>query len=694
VRRTGTLSVVLALIISAYAFGGGSVDLSRAKIVVLKPGSKILSNATDMLGDEIEKRTRIRLDIVTDMPKQGKAAIVIGTAGDLPKPPAGVRIRQKADAYAIWVDNSEGVRVYLVGYDERGALYAAGRVLRLLDMGRDELRLDGGVKLATAPKYALRGHQLGYRPKVNTYDGWDIKFWEQYYRDMIVFGMNAIELIPPVSDDAKDSPHFPKPPLEMMAAMSQLADDYGLEVWIWYPALDKNYTNLETIKYSIEKRREVYSALPRIDAVFVPGGDPGRTAPKVLMPLLEKHKKVLNQFHPGAQMWVSPQGFGRPGDKKGWIDEFYRILQEDKPKWFDGVVFGPHIMESLKNLRAAVPEQYPIRRYPDITHTRGKRYHTSCQYPVPNWDRAFQLTMGREPICPEPVRYTKIFRALQGYSMGFITYSEGVNDDLNKVVWSCLGWDPDMDVEVIVKEYSRYFIGREFEESFTRGIFGLEANWSGPIQDNKSIEKTLEIFQKMEKNATPQNLLNWRFQQGLCRAYHDALIQKRFIYENDLEHKAFKILEKAQSPGSLAAMDQAESILDKAMEQNTGYELRARVFELAEALFQSIRMQLSVEKYQAISWVRGGYLDTIDNPVNQSVELKKKFKEIRKISSENKRLVEIKALVDSFGYHAAGACNKFHLLNPADAHVVDDISTGVEFYGGQAIQYGNLRGPQ
>ena len=28
-------------------------------------------------------------------------------------------------------------------------------------------------------------------------------------------------------------------------------------------------------------------------------------------------------------------------------------------------------------------------------------------------------------------------------TMGFLTYSEGVNDDMNKFVWSGLGWDPD-----------------------------------------------------------------------------------------------------------------------------------------------------------------------------------------------------------------------------------------------------------
>ena len=61
--------------------------------------------------------------------------------------------------------------------------------------------------------------------------------WEQYNRDLIVFGANSVELIPPRSADAATSPHFPLSPLEMMARMSGLADDYGLHVWIWYPAI-------------------------------------------------------------------------------------------------------------------------------------------------------------------------------------------------------------------------------------------------------------------------------------------------------------------------------------------------------------------------------------------------------------------------------------------------------------------------
>ena len=105
--------------------------------------------------------------------------------------------------------------------------------------------------------------------------------WEQYIRDLAVFGTNAIELIPPRSDDAADSPHFPLPPMQMMTEMSRLANEYGLDVWIWYPAMDKDYSDPATVEFALKEWGEVFRQLPRIDAVFVPGGDPGHTQPKV-----------------------------------------------------------------------------------------------------------------------------------------------------------------------------------------------------------------------------------------------------------------------------------------------------------------------------------------------------------------------------------------------------------------------------
>jgi len=71
-------------------------------------------------------------------------------------------------------------------------------------------------------------------------------------------------------------------------------------------------------------------------------------------------------------------------------------------------------------------------------------------------------------------------------------------------------------------------------------------------------------------------------------------------------------------------------------------EERARILQLAEALFQSIRMQLSVERYQAEAVERGGNLDTVDAPVTNGPWLAQRLREIRSLPtpSEQVRAIE------------------------------------------------------
>jgi hypothetical protein len=159
------------------------------------------------------------------------------------------------------------------------------------------------------------------------------------------------------------------------------------------------------------------------------------------------------------------------------------------------------------------------------------------------------------------------------------------------------------------------------------------------------VYETLKVFQQMETEARPQEKLNWRFQLALYRAYYDAYTRRRLIYETELEEKAMDVLRSAPELGALTAIDRAEAILDKAETEKVAGDWRARVFELAEGLFQSIRMQLSVDRYAAKSVRRGGNLDLIDTPLNNSRELEKLFNQIRRIDSEKRRLAEIQTIV-------------------------------------------------
>jgi hypothetical protein len=495
-----------------------------------------------MLVEEAEKRTRIHWPQTTAWPTTNIPVITVGLksalrefAGPYAEGLQSAPTPSAAEGYRLCVRKSErNPAVVILGNDERGVLFGVGNLLRELRMERGSVSLWDDLDLTTAPKYPLRGHQLGYRPKCNSYDAWDLPTWEQYFRDLAVFGCNAIELIPPRSDDDSDSPHFPRPPMEMMQGMSRVADAYGLDVWIWYPAMDKDYADVKTVESALREWGEVFAKLPRIDAVFVPGGDPGHTQPKVLMALLEKQTQNLHRYHPKAQMWVSPQSFNQ-----AWLEEFIDILKRDQPAWLSGVVFGPQVRISLPRLRELVPAKYPIRHYPDITHSR------QCQYPVADWDVAYALTEARECINPRPEAEAIIFHKTQPDTIGFLTYSEGCNDDVNKIIWCGLGWDPDAHVVDVLRQYSRYFIGERYTDDFAQGLLALERNWHGPLLANASVDSTLTQFQALEKKATPNDLKNWRFQQALFRAYYDAYVRHRLLYETDLEMRAMESLRRA-----------------------------------------------------------------------------------------------------------------------------------------------------
>jgi hypothetical protein len=601
-----------------------AADFKQAVVVLPSSPTTPEKKAGQMLVEEIAKRTQLRLKISPQ-----------ATAG---VPAIHLRLGSgKPESFTITSTNNE---IVVSGADDRGILFGTGYLLRQFHMSRQRLELDANLKISTTPKYAVRGQQLGYRPKTNAYDAWDVPMWEQYIRELAIFGNNTIELIPPRSDDADDSPHFPLPKIEMMVEMSRIANEYGLDVSIWYPAMDKDYSDPATVELALKEWEEVFRKLPRIDAIFVPGGDPGHTQPKHMFGLLEKQTASLHKYHPKAQMWLSPQGF-----TKDWRDEFWGLMAKD-PKWLSGLVFGPQVYGSLEEFRALTPKRFPIRFYPDITHS------IHAEFPVPDWDLAYATTEAREVINPRPVDETAIFNRYQKFADGFVSYSEGCNDDVNKFVWSGLLWNPEASTKSILTDFSRFFIGDDMADDFANGLFALEQNWRGPLASNRQVPVTLEQFKDMERRSTPQQRLNWRFQQALYRAYYDAYVQSRLLAENRQEEMAMAALAKAKrnwpltSVGSLKAMDEAQSILDADMRTADAREYRARVFELAEALFQSIHMQLSVDRYKAISIDRGASLDSIDFALNNRVWLENRFEQIRAMAAETDRIAKIDEILN------------------------------------------------
>ncbi len=639
--RTQYILILLAIIlISPINLSAADTNLDFVNSVIFTPLklSKLEQKAITVLQEEIKKRTGIRLNTSTRWPKKKQPVIAIGQEEQI-KDFAGSRSIFLEDGQTL---NKEGFRllvkrnvILIAGKDSRGVFYGVGKLLRSLHMKPDSIIVPKQLDITTSPRYPIRGHQLGYRPKTNAYDAWDAAQFDQYIRELGLFGANSIEIIPPRSDDSLTSPHMKLPPIEMMSKQAQIIDSYGMDVWIWYPNVGDDYSHPDSVRKELQEREDIFKKLKRIDVVFVPGGDPGDLHPDNLFHWLKKVAKVLNKYHPKAKVWVSPQAF-RP--TKDWLDAFYNNVNRRFP-WFGGVVFGPWVKTPLPEIRRIVDPEIPIRRYPDITHS------ISCQYPVRDWDLAFAMTLGRECYNPRPVAEKTIHNVLDEFAGGTITYSEGINDDVNKFIWSDQDWNPETPVIETLRQYCRLFIHPDFSDDIAQGILAQERNWQGPLIANKLVEVTLKQWKDMEKHFPSEVVKNYRFQMGLLRAYYDAYIRERLIHETALESKAREVLRNATFHNSKEKMKQAESILNQKWERPVAQDYKKRCWEIADYLFETIGSQTSVKKHKAKPG-RGDFMDYIDTPLNNAVWLLSQFKQIRQITDEKERLASIDALLN------------------------------------------------
>ncbi|MEO8766603.1 MAG: alpha-glucuronidase family glycosyl hydrolase [Ginsengibacter sp.] len=615
-------------------------DFSDGVIFCPRQNSVQLSEAVVVLQQVIEEHCNIQLPVNSTIPGDNTPLILVCTNKDVAKLPGKfARELNKLshtgkDGYKIAFLN-EKKTILVVGHDERGALYGVGYLLRKMELRHHQIIVPGNVSISSTPKYPIRGHQLGYRPKTNAYDAWSLDQFGHYIRDLALFGANSIEIMPPKTDDDFSNSHMKVPAIEMIAGQSRICKEYGLDVWMWYPNMGDNYTSPDAIEKELAERMEVFKVLPKLDALFVPGGDPGDLEPGVLFNWLKKLAVVLNQYHPNAKIWVSPQVF-RPTEK--WYNAFYKEVNHKYP-WFGGVVFGPWVKEPIREIRKRVNKDIPIRNYPDITHS------LSCQYPVPQWDLAYAMTLARECYNPRPYGEKQIQNVFAPYASGSISYSEGINDDVNKFVWSGQDWNPETPVIETLRDYARLFIGPGYAESIPAAIVALENNLKGPLSVNKSVDKTLQQWQAMERSASPGVLGNFRFQMGLLRAYYDSYIRQRLLYETALEKSSREVLAAAKNTGALEAISNATTILEQGVIKPVMPELRERCFALADSLYLTIGSQLTVKKPQEAQAGRGNFLDNIDLPLNDSRWLLSQYAKISKLPSEESRLAAIDKLL-------------------------------------------------
>ncbi|MCK5367539.1 MAG: hypothetical protein KAQ62_03275, partial [Cyclobacteriaceae bacterium] len=231
----------------------GLINFSDATIFTFKQHKNELQKVIEVLQEEVQKRSGILWKVSKKQSKNDQPQIIIGFENDknsLPDP-WKKKLNQLEDigpeGYQLIVLPDMN-KVLIFAKDKRGALYGVGKLLRKMEIRKKEVLVPKEMEISSTPRYAIRGHQLGYRPKTNSYDAWSVAQFDQYIRELAIFGANSIEIMPPRTDDDFTSRHMQLPAIEMIEAQSRICNDYDMDVWMWYPNMGSDYTNAKTIK--------------------------------------------------------------------------------------------------------------------------------------------------------------------------------------------------------------------------------------------------------------------------------------------------------------------------------------------------------------------------------------------------------------------------------------------------------------
>lgn len=614
-------------------------DFSKAAVLTNKNASDVEKKAVLVLLEEVFKRTGIKLPVTHKFPNAANAVIAVGD-NRLPCMPAAAMVsklqKPEKEGYRLAIEKKDKLFCAIIGEDGRGVLYGVGKALRLMNWGDGKLLLPLSTAVSSAPKFPVRGHQLAYRPKTNAYDAWSPEIFEQYIRELALFGANSIDILPPATDDEPRNNLMIYDPTEMMCRLSEIIRSYGLEVGLWYPNMFGEDISERDFSEQLKEREEIFSKIPFLDNLFIPGGDPGKLFPQKLFEVSERFLSIAKKHHQGVKLWISPQTFC---PNREWTEGFYAELDK-KPEWLYGVCFAPWVRDNIGTMRKRTPKHIPIRNYADICHS------LRCQYPVPDWNLTQALTLGREFINPRPVDEKNIHNLYCNMAVGSVCYSEGINDDVNKFIWLDQEWNPKTAVRETLADYGRLFIDCGMAQEIADGLMSLEKNLRGEPSENPIIDETYEKWTGMEKRVGRYAANNYRFEMPFLRAVFDLYQKNRSVYERVLEKKALETLAQCTTGTVDKGIRSAREILKKVETEPVCPALRQRIDALADLLFEHIGAQLTVSRHHASAWNRGAFVECVDIPLNDKRYILTELDKAEKSENVGERLAAVMNIVN------------------------------------------------
>jgi len=553
---------------------------SRHIVIAL---SDAASPAEQAAGDVLRARLSAHGGVSVDVGHASDTAdllILLGVIGrspslDGPSLLHGVRLPGR-DGYfpegyaAKLVRLASGPAILAVAADERGVLYAAGEIYRRARPTPGGVRFDA-FDVSTAPAYRFRGFSPSQGGSMMKHTGarpWTPENHQERLFDAILAGANTF-----YAGRYEDDYYRQLKSLSLMTVTDARPNRfYGAFPDAWRAGEREAWEGDTWVCPSIpearaalmEQWREDFAKRPAHDIMRFYSGDPGGCKDERCEPWGDTFVKFCAEMaalwhavHPDSKILVANQDLDNEGDQL-----IFDYLQAEPRDWLYALCYAPgtnamspYFRSELREDLFAYPGDGPVNRYlahtlhqlppaQKIVHFSDITHWISAQYMVEKPDVYLMKSYGRRTFHARPRAFYTIFHQIMPFSEGDIIYSEGHHDEFHQYMWARLLWNPAMELDALLEEYTTLYFGAEAAGPMAEALLQLEVNLETPLAENEGIQRYADLVDAAGKAMPdPQRSSNYRWLLHKQKSLLDRYIQLRLRRELDLEGRVRAVLQ-------------------------------------------------------------------------------------------------------------------------------------------------------
>jgi hypothetical protein len=512
-----SVSIIL-LMFTAYAKAAGPAQTIR--IVLPSNAGSIAQRASQILAREITERSGAKVST------EGKADFTIELA-----------VEPGIGAEGFTIADSKNSSVKITGNDENGLLYGVGKFLHTSRYDQKGFT-PGKWHGKDIPKGEMRGMYFATHFN-NWYEAASDEERLRYVESLALWGINSLVVHYPNQwftglDDPKSIAWFRKiklllndaktvgmrigilqcpnagftsAPKEFLATPSKRC--WGHMLCPSKPAARKLLlTNWEELLGQ-------FSDTGLNFVVYWPYDEGGCACDQCALWGANAYPKLSKEFasiartkFPKAQNIVSTWFFDKdPNDpvnilflKDGEYAGLDKYLQEN-PGWADYIMTDAHRSFPDYPLKVGIPDGLPMINFPEISM----------------WG---QFPWGGYGANPMPERFQNLWKEVKGKISGGFPYSEGIYEDINKVIYSQFYWNAGKPAMETVKEYIAYEYSPAVVDEVAKAITLLEQNHDRQ-HITASASEAFALIEKADAKLSPQARQSWRWRMLYVRAQID-----------------------------------------------------------------------------------------------------------------------------------------------------------------------------